>query len=413
MSVRAWFKSRGYGHFDVPVGLKWAESINPYLVARHAWSPLIHYVKETKRYKVAERKTVPKKRDIMFASHRDAAILAKYSADLVCRLDAWYNDVGLNNVAIAYRSLGKSNYHFAKVVQDYVRSHDPVMILCFDVTGFFDNIEHGRLKIRLKWLLDVAELPDDWYKVFRFITKYRCIARDDLKKDELIASRMARGSARRPIATIEEIKAAAIPIQHNANKHGIPQGTPISASMSNLYMAEFDLKLKTAAEECGALFQRYSDDILVACSPGQADALEALVLASLAEEALEVQPKKTERCLLTGKDRLTFQYLGYHMGYVGAQIRPGSLSKQWRSAKRAIRNAERKGLTHLAEGKGEKIFTRKLRAKLTHVGARNFLSYARRSADELDSLIMRAQVKRLHRYTLKGIARIEKHKPKP
>lgn len=270
----------------------------------------------------------------MFASHRDSCILSKYSADLVQRLDAWYVRVGLEDTAIAYRSLGKSNYHFAVVVQNYVRAHDPVTILCFDVTGFFDNLNHAILKKRLKWLLEVNELSDDWFKVFRTITKYRCVKLVDLKANPVFASRMLQRRTRTLLATMEELVAAGIEIHKNPsaihknpNAHGIPQGTPISASMSNLYMVELDQKLKAEADKRGALYQRYSDDILVACHPDQADELEAIVMAAVREEVLEVQTTRTERCSLAGAQRDTFQYLGYHLGYVDAQVRPGSMSK--------------------------------------------------------------------------------------
>ncbi len=406
-----WFKPRGYSHFDAPVGVEWSLDINPALVSRHSWSPLIHRIKETKRYRPKHRKTELKKRDIMFASHRDACILAKYSADMVQRLDAWYEEVGLEHTVIAYRSLGKSNYHFAAIVQEYVRAHDPVTVLCFDVTGFFDNINHSRLKKRLKWLLRLDELPDDWLKVFRAITKYRRVEQTDLKAHPVFAARMLQKRARIPIATMKELVASGIRIYKNPNMHGIPQGTPISASMSNLYMAELDGKLKAEAEKRGALYQRYSDDILVACHPDQADELEAVVMAAVKEEALEIQAAKTERCPLAGAQRNTFQYLGYHMGYVDAQVRPGSMSKQWRSAKRAIRKAEREGKARIDVGKANQIYTRKLRSKLTHVGVRNFIAYVGRSADELGSKPMKVQAKRLHRFALKSIDRIKGHKP--
>ena len=113
MNKPDWYRPRGYLHFDVPVKLEFAEALTPAKVASHVWSPLIHYVKVEKRYKVKERKTVPKERPIMFASHRDACILSKYSADLVGRLDQWYAANNLDDTVIAYRSLGRSNYHFA------------------------------------------------------------------------------------------------------------------------------------------------------------------------------------------------------------------------------------------------------------------------------------------------------------
>ena len=269
----------------------------------------------------------------MFASHRDACILGKYSADLVKRLDAWYAREGLEHTVIAYRSLGKSNYHFAAVVQGYVRTHDPVTILCFDVIGFFDNINHSRLKKRLKWLLGVNELPDDWFKVFRAVTKYRCVEEIDLKANPVFADRIAKRGIRAPIATLQELVAAKFEIHKNLKLHGIPQGTPISASMSNLYMVELDQKLKVEAERRGALYQRYSDDMLIACHPDHADELETILVATVKEEVLEIQEAKTERCSLARGQWNTFQYLGFHIGYVDAQVRPGSLSRQWRSAK--------------------------------------------------------------------------------
>lgn len=413
MKRPSWFRPRGYPHFDAPIGVEWAlaNAVEPTFVSQHSWSPLIHRIKETKRYKPKDHKTVSKKRDIMFASHRDACILARYSADLVERLDTWYKEVGLDDTAIAYRSLGKSNYHFAAVVQEFVRAHDPVTILCFDVSGFFDNINHARLKRRLKWLLKVDDLPDDWFKVFRSITKFRRVEQEDLKANSVFAARMATKKVRAPVATLQELNAAGITIHKNPNAFGIPQGTPISASMSNLYMVELDQKLKAEAEKRGALYQRYSDDMLVACHPNQAAELEAVVMAAVADEALEIQEAKTDRCHLEGDERETFQYLGYNMGYVDAKVRPGSMSKQWRSAKRAVRKAEREGKARIDNGEADKIYTRKLRGKLTHVGVRNFIAYFGRSADELGSKPMKAQAKKLHRFAFQSIDRIKGHKP--
>ena len=248
-------------------------------------------------------------------------------------------------------------------------------------------------------------------KVFRAVTKYRRVEQIDLRENPVFANRMLRKRVRAPIATMEELVASGVKIHKNPNTYGIPQGTPISASMSNLYMAELDQKLKAETEKHGALYQRYSDDMLIACHPDQADELEALVVAAVKEEALEVQAGKTERCSLVGGQKDTFQYLGYHMGYVDAQVRPGSMSKQWRSAKRAIRKAERKGKARIDAGKADQIYTRKLRGKLTHVGVRNFIAYMGRSADELGSKPMKTQVKRLHRFALRSIDRIKGHKP--
>lgn len=410
MAKPAWFEPRRYRHFDVPVSSDWAAALTPEQVAAHSWSPLLHWIKETPRYRLNDQNVMEltvKERDIMHASHRDACILTKYSHELTGKLDAWYEVHGLNDAVIAYRSLGKSNYHFAAIAQAYVREHQSVEAMCFDVTGFFDNIDHQRLKTRLKWLLGVEDLPDDWYRVLRAVTRYSYVHKSDLKAHPKFAQRLKQRGAERPLATVKELKAAGIAIRPNPSPHGVPQGTPISASLSNLYLADFDLAMKALADDYGALYQRYSDDILVICEPEHANRLAAAVEAALGAEVLDLQGDKTVRLRFTGDERDNFQYLGYQLGLGPALIRPGSLSRQWRSAKRALRRSERKAERLAQSGQKGKIYISKLRGRLTHVGRRNFLDYADRSSDALDSRAIRQQVKALHKFTLRGLARIK------
>ncbi|CDO36125.1 reverse transcriptase domain-containing protein [Novosphingobium sp. KN65.2] len=407
MAKPSWFKPRRYRHFDVPIVSEWATTLTPEQVVAHPWSPLLHWIKETPRYRPLDGKTVVKERDIMHASHRDACILSKYSHELTGRLDAWYALNGLHEAVIAYRSLRKSNYHFAATAQAYVRNHDSVEAMCFDVTGFFDNIDHKRLKQRLKWLLAVDELPDDWHRVLRSVTRYSHVRKADLKAHPVFGLRLKQRGADRPIATVKELKAGGIRIHTNGKGIGVPQGTPISASLSNLYMADFDLAMKALADQHGALYQRYSDDILIICAPEHADQLAAAVSDALNNEALELQNDKTIRQRFTGDERDNFQYLGFQLGLGPALVRPGSLSRQWRSAKRAIRRSERKAERLAKAGQKDKIYTSKMRGRLTHVGLRNFLAYADRSSDELQSQSINRQVKALRKFALRGLARVK------
>ncbi|AGH50196.1 Reverse transcriptase [Sphingomonas sp. MM-1] len=411
MKTPSWFRVRGYSHFDVPVKVAFAEGLCPEQVIRHPWSPLIHYIKTEKRYKARERKTVPKERPIMFASHRDACILSKYSAELVALLDRWYRDNSLDETVIAYRSLGLSNYHFARRVQDYVRSQPSLTVMCFDVTGFFDNLDHGRLKERLRWILGGGEIPGDWYAILKAITCYHYVNLDDLKKHDHLAQRI-KERGHHPLATIGQIKALGVPINKNPNKVGIPQGTPISASFSNLYMTALDMELAVEATKRGALYQRYSDDILIACHPTSANTLEKLVEDRLLAWGLALQKAKTERVTLAGASTLTFQYLGYQLGHVEAKLRLKSLSRQWRTVKRALKKTERVGSSAVAAGKAKQIYTRKLNVRFTDAGPRNFLAYADRSADTLESGSLRKQVKRLRRHVQGEIARLKGKPPK-
>jgi hypothetical protein len=209
------------------------------------------------------------------------------------------------------------------------------------------------------------------------------------------------------------LKALAVPIEKNPKPVGIPQGTPISASLSNLYMTEFDAEMHAEATKRGALYQRYSDDILVACPPTRQNVLKALVEEKLEEHGLKLQASKTDIVTLHAPaSTSTFQYLGYQLGHVDARLRLKSLSRQWRTAKRAVAKTERVGLSAIKQGKAKQIFTRKLHMRFTGAGGRNFLAYAERSAETLDSSAIRKQAKKLRRYMHGELARL-RGKPKP
>jgi RNA-directed DNA polymerase len=185
-----WFKSRGYKHFDVPVSAAFAEQFEQSKgIDSHAWSPLIQYVKRVKRYKPLKAQTVYKERPIMYASHRDACILSKYAASLTNKLDSFYEVNGLSTNVIGYRRLGKSNYHFSADAYRFAMEKAQCVVLCFDITGFFDHLDHRLLKDRLERLLNVKELPQDWYQVFRHVTKYSYVSRDALAAHPIFAAK--------------------------------------------------------------------------------------------------------------------------------------------------------------------------------------------------------------------------------
>jgi hypothetical protein len=244
------------------------------------------------------------------------------------------------------------------------------------------------------------------------VTRYRYIHLDEIKKHANLAERL-KERKRHPLSTIAELKALAVPIEKNLRQVGIPQGTPISASLSNLYMSEFDAEMQAEAAKRGALYQRYSDDILVACTPSRQNVLKALVEEKLEEHGLQLQSSKTEVVTLHAPaSTLTFQYLGYQLGHVDASLRLKSLSRQWRTAKRAVAKTERVGMTAIKQGKATQIYTRKLHMRFTGAGGRNFLAYTDRSAETLKSPAIRRQTKKLLRYMRGELARLRgKSKP--
>lgn len=405
---RPWFTSGGYKHLDMPIGEAFAEkTASAHFVAAHSWLPLIKYTKRVKRYKPMEGKTPYKNRPIMYASHRDACILKRYARAVSALLEREYARTGLHKTVIAYRALGKTNYHFAADAQRFAKAAMPCIVLCFDITGFFDHLDHQILKRRLKFLLGVEELPRDWYAVFRTVTQYRAIERDQLQGHPVFGPRFAKRRPS-PVATIAEVKSAGIPIEFNNNKFGIPQGTPISSVLSNLYLIEFDKTVMAAAVACGALYQRYSDDIILIVPEASEAKLRSLVETTLADHRLALASEKTDRQRFDATADSAFQYLGFNISPHGAVIRPNSLARQWRKAKRAIHVTKKAGLDAIAKGKSKKIFVSKLRRRFSPVGSRNFSSYSRRADEAFGSKKISRQVARLERRIDAEIRRLQK-----
>jgi RNA-directed DNA polymerase len=408
-----WFTSRGYRHFDRQIGYSFAaKAVQPDFVSRHSFSPLIHYLKSEKRYKPLDHKTKVKDRSIMFASHRDACILSYYAWLLNQRLEAVYAARDIGDNVIAYRSLGRGNYHFASDVYRYALANAPVAILAYDVTKFFDTLDHRLLKDRLKRLLEVESLPDDWFKVFRYMTKFRFVRLDDLRSHPDFATSLKK-KTRDPIATVLEVKSASIQFHGNPNAFGIPQGTPISAALSNLYMLDFDTEMSAFCRSIGALYRRYSDDILVVCKLDHARDVEVRIEELLAADALEISRDKTEVSEFDPANtdlasRRAAQYLGFTFHQEGAAIRPSSLSRQWRKMRKGFRRTREVAEKAIAQGKATKAFTRKLRKRFTSVAPRNFASYARRSAKLFDNgdVILR-QLKRFEREVEREFQRLK------
>jgi len=431
MSLK-WFKKRGYRHFDNPVGQDFAAKVPiPGFVTRNSFLPLIHYTKTEPRYRksatTGKREITVKERPIKFASHRDACILTYYAHILNERLDGFYKANGLSDSVLAYRALGRGNYHFAADALAFSQKHAPVTILAFDISGFFDHLDHGLLKQRLKSVLGVTSLPEDWYRVFRFVTDFHYVDLVELKKHPAFSGRFKERTRNR-IASVEELKTEGItfhpnPELANGRKRGIPQGTPISAVASNAYMIDFDLAARTYCDGIGALCRRYSDDILVVCDVKDADAVETKISTLISAEKLEISKHKTERVEFAGhsapvKGTKAAQYLGFTFHEAGPAIRESSLARQWRKLRRAIKRTKKVAKRQIAAGKAKKAFTKKLVKRFSYLtvydgegvrAVRNFSSYGRRSAAAFDQgERIRRQVKRFERAARREISDLQK-----
>ncbi|MCV2879064.1 reverse transcriptase/maturase family protein [Sedimentimonas flavescens] len=425
-----WFKPRGYRHFDLPVSAKFASKVmNPDFVLQHSFVPLIHYTKSEKRYKkcpkTGARSISTKDRPIKYASHRDACILSFYASEMNKLLDAHYEAKGISDSVLAYRALGRGNYDFSAEVLEFAKTHAPVTILAFDVSSFFDNLDHILLKRRLKALLGVGSLPEDWMRVLRAITAFHFVDLDELKANSVFSARL-KENGRNRIASVEELKVNGItfhpnPELVNGHRRGIPQGTPISAAASNLYMIDFDADARAYCESIGALYRRYSDDILVICQPDHAAAAMTKITDLIRAEKLEISPHKTEITEFAGSSApvsgRSAQYLGFMLHETGPAIRQSSLARQWRKMRRAMRRTRKVAERNIASGKSKKAHTKRLYRRFTHLkvhdgesvrAVRNFSSYGRRSAAAFgDGEKITKQIKRFEHAALREIEKLK------
>lgn len=258
-----------YAHFDKRVSLK-MPSIQQYVTDRnrissHSFYPFIHFVKTSSRY---GKKIGLKKRQLNYCSHLDRCVYQRYSF----LLNYKYNEVvikeGINEVAIAYRDiLGKNNIDFAKDAFQTIQKCDPSFIMIGDFTDFFDNLDHIYLKARICDLINQKRLPDDYYAIYKNITKY---AYWDWKNIvEISGHEITERGIRKILNDQDKIISKDIfdknkkNICKNNTTKGIPQGSPISAVLSNIYMIEFDKKVNNYVQNHNGKYFRYSDDFMI------------------------------------------------------------------------------------------------------------------------------------------------------
>jgi RNA-directed DNA polymerase len=117
------------------------------------------------------------------------------------------------------------------------------------------------------------------------------------------------------IAPVEEDdgKGGTKRMTHNRDgKRGIPQGSPISPLLSNVYMRRFVLGWRSLgyAERFGAQVVNYADDLVICCK-GQAEEALRAMRQMMARLKLTVNEEKTHVCRVPQEH---FDFLGYTFG---------------------------------------------------------------------------------------------------
>lgn len=386
--------TKPYAHFDLRVSLS-MPSIRKYVMDRtkivtHSFYPFIHFEKKNSRY---GKKGPKKPRELYYCSHLDRCVYQRYAFLLNYQYNIWACENNIDDVAIAYRdNLGKNNIDFAKDAFDAIRSFPQCFILVGDFTNFFDNLEHQYLKKMMCEVLGVERLPQDYFSVFKNITRFSSWDWKDIVKaaGENIAERGVRKkiNSKETVLTKEQFQKNKKDIKKNISGVGVPQGSPISAVLSNIYMIKFDKDIKRYVTSKGGIYMRYSDDFIIVL-PYERDAEIAdftSYIFSYVESMkglIDLQKEKTscytykDEVIYEGDQPSSINYLGFLFDGKNIRIRPRAITKYYY---RMRRKANTIGRSNWTSSKGRRISAKELYSIYSRNDEKQtFIDYARKA----------------------------------
>jgi hypothetical protein len=378
-------KLKRYPHFDSNISAADAEVLvqDEQAVASHRFYPFIRYTERWNKWAEKGQKGKSKERPIRYAARRDSYILSYYRHLLSARYEPLLKRFDLADVVLAYRRIpdessgrGKCNIHFARDAFEKIINLGRCSVVALDISSFFESLDHSLLQAKWEMLLGVNRLPDDHHHVFQTITKYAFV--DKMKVYERLgffgdkidpkSGRKIRGFLRsfkdipRPqICSPSEFRTKIAGkgskksiIQCHDKVFGIPQGSPISDLLANLYLLDFDLEMNAEASSLGGYYSRYSDDILIilpgAASDGEAAMRFAQQCIAKYGDEIKIKDEKSyiyeffpaSGCGLnfrrvlgnSGQGKNGLEYLGFRFDGKNVYIRDSTLSNLWRKVTR-------------------------------------------------------------------------------
>ena len=345
-----WFRPRSYLHFDNPliknskkkdidanlkeifsqlIGFKSPDGYEadiPSKIATHQFLPFIQFQTKTPKLerlknRKAVRKLLPKIRNIAYASHKDSFIYSYYAYILGKKYEQKLISENLQNNILAFRKIpidennsnGKANIHFAKDAFDIIKQQDNCFCLCLDIKQFFDNLNHDILKRTWLDILKINDdkLPADHYAVYKSLSQYSFVKFDEVldalnishtmlqkrkqKKDGYYIDKPLISLCKNMMDFRSRISRANL-IRVNYHK-GIPQGSPLSGLLANIYMLRFDIAIKKYLEKFSASYFRYCDDILIIVPSDDIEHLKDIqnyISFQIENQKLQIQESKTE-----------------------------------------------------------------------------------------------------------------------
>lgn len=391
---------------------------NPLIVAAHNFLPFIHKKSKVRKFrkeycevcgkllytikdgkKTTRKASKPKERELFYAGHLDALVYSYYAELLTKEYEKILSNKNLTDVVTAYRKIPithgskkyKCNIDFAvdvfKSINEYPK--DNFVAIAFDIKGFFDNLNHKLLREQWKKVLGLTTepLPDDHFNVYRNITRFSYIDLVDIFQEfqnQIFVKASAHGNptiTRKRVSKIKYLKKAdaiafctkeeylkkrksLVKKQRfikdatgitKTKDFGIPQGSPISAVLANIYMLDFDYEINKYLESIGGIYRRYSDDMVAICPLDKKNEVIKEFTDKIKESYLTIQDKKTQifhferqrRVLRCGQEfpnginyNKNFIYLGLEFDGKNAKIKSASISGFYRKMKRTIKRGK-------------------------------------------------------------------------
>lgn len=397
-----------YKHIDKKISFSKVKDyvLNPNMISKHSFLPFIHHTLTVEKFighsSSNQSPIKEKSRAIYYAGHLDSYIYRYYSDLLNEAYNHWMIENGLDMLSVAYRTnkAAQSSIDFSANAIAKIVDTESSLIVIGDFESYFDTLDHILLKNRLKRVLNTDYLSKDWYNVFKSLTKFGYVSKEKL--DELDTD--VQGAY---FHHLREFRAyqRKHKICSNPNSFGIPQGSPISGVLANVYAIDFDREMAELAQQYEGYYQRYSDDFILILPIGISDKKQVQSISSqivdkieyLADEnRIRIQKTKLNCALyhqnqmveITGDQPTHIDYLGFTFDGDSVKMRQKSIGKFYRKARRLIRHAHKVKITK----KMKKLpYRHKIYSLYTDFGVSetyrsNFIDYAKRAQRVFDNI---------------------------
>lgn len=409
----------------------------------------LEFQKKLKDIKDNFREKITKTRPIKYASHMDGHIYGYYASQILLpHYEHKVQEYNLDKEILAYRSIpdeykGDKDFHRSSNVTMAKEIFEQILLrkcrcvaLAYDLQNFYDTIDHKKLKEAWCKVMDFDKLPSDHYNIYKSLTKFcfidlkrvceyfnykkYCCSKDGKvcgncslcrspKTNKLpkILFRNARefrkfkdwcgNDAFQPNKGLEDKSAP----------YGIPQGSALSSVLSNIYMLDFDIKVKKFLDEKNAVYRRYCDDIMIICNKEDKKSIDTFLKSEIKRQGKYLKIHDIKEDLKYSKSQVydftdaskikerPLQYLGFCFDGEIVTIRGNSLSRYYRKAYKGVVASRLNVLQklynmhfngQLLKEKYKKLYRRKLYERYTTLGKNNFHTYVKRAFSGMEGI---------------------------